>query len=114
MKADKDYLMEAVVIIETDCLPILGMVSECAPLDLEMLRWIAYNTSLNPKIRHISGKDNTMNRMLLRTQFEEEDGMVSEDEEVSVDFWQLDCQQTNKALWSCTGSKKTTTKWSDY
>ena len=41
IKADKDYLIGTEVIIETDCLPILGMVSGCATLDLAMLRWIA-------------------------------------------------------------------------
>ena len=41
VKTDKDYLIGVEVIVETDCLPILGMVSECATLDLAMLRWIA-------------------------------------------------------------------------
>ena len=60
------------------CLPILGMVSRCATPDLAMLRWIA----------HISGKDNAMANMLSRAQFDEEDDMVSEDEEVGVDFFE--------------------------
>ena len=50
VKADKDYLIGMDVIIETDCLPILGMVYGCATLDLAMLRWIAYIKSLNPEI----------------------------------------------------------------
>ena len=37
VKADKDYLIGTEVIIETDCLPILGMVSGCATLDLAKL-----------------------------------------------------------------------------
>ena len=41
VKVDKDYLIGVKVIIETDCLPILGMVSGCATPDLTMLRWIA-------------------------------------------------------------------------
>ena len=41
VKTDKDYLIGTEVIIETDCLPILGMVSGCATPDLAMLRWIA-------------------------------------------------------------------------
>ena len=76
------------MIIETDYLPILGMVSKCATLDLAMLRWITYITSLNPKIRHISGKDNAMANMLSRTRFEDKGGMVSEDKEVGVDFFE--------------------------
>ena len=47
MKADKDYLIGTEVIIETDCLPILGMLSECTTPDLAMLRWIAYIKSLD-------------------------------------------------------------------
>ena len=87
VKVDKDYLIGAEVIIETDCLPILGMVSGCATPDLAMLRWIAYIKSLNPDIRHISGKDNAMADMLSRARYEYEDGMVSEDEEVGADFF---------------------------
>ena len=75
------------MIIETDCLPILGMVSGCATPDLAMLRWIAYIKSLNPDIRHISGKDNAMADMLSRARYEDEDAMVSEDEEVGADFF---------------------------
>ena len=87
VKVDKDYLIGTEVIIETDCLPILGMVSGCATPDLAMLRWIAYIKSLNPEIRHISGKDNAMADMLSRARFEDEDGMVSENEEVGADFF---------------------------
>ena len=53
-----------------------------------MLRWIAYIKSLNPEIRHIFGKDNAMADMLSRARFENEGGMVSEDEEVCVDFFE--------------------------
>ena len=70
VKADKDRM------------PILGMVSGCATPDLAMLRWIAYIKSLDPEIRHISGKDNAMADMLSRARFDDEGGMVSEDEEV--------------------------------
>ena len=55
--------------------------------DLAMLRWIAYIKSLDPEIRHISGKDNAMADMLSRARFDDEGGMVSEDEEVGVDFF---------------------------
>ena len=87
MKVDKDYLIGTEVIIETDCLPILGMVSGCETPDLAMLRWIAYIKSLNPDIRRIFGKDNAMADMLSRARFDDEDDMVSEDEEVGVDFF---------------------------
>ena len=84
------------MIIETNCLPILGMVSGCATPDLAMLRWIAYIKSLNPEIRHISGKDNVMDDMLLRARFDDKGGMVSEDEEVDVDFFETAYITTRK------------------
>jgi hypothetical protein len=71
-----------------DCQSILGMVSVCATPDLAMLRWIAYIKSLNPEIRHISGKDNAMADMLSRARFDDESGMVSEDEDVGSDFFE--------------------------
>ena len=52
------------------------------------LRWIAYIKSLNPEIRHISEKDNAMADMLSRARFNDKDGMVSEDEEVGVNFFE--------------------------
>jgi hypothetical protein len=74
-------------VIKTDCQPILGMVSGCATPDLAMLRWIAYIKSLNPEIRHISGKDNAMADMLSRARFDDESGMVSENKDVGEDFF---------------------------
>ena len=75
------------MVIETDCLLILGMISECATPDLAMLRWISYIKSMNPEIRHISGKNNAMVDMLSRARFEGESDMVSENEDVALDFF---------------------------
>ena len=44
--------------------------------------------SLDPEIRHISGKDNAMADMLSRARFKDEGGMVLEDEEVGMDFFE--------------------------
>ena len=76
------------VIIQTDSLSILGIVSGCATLDLVMLKWIVYIKSLNLEIRHIFRKDNTMADMLSRARFDDEGDMVSKDEEVGVDFFE--------------------------
>jgi hypothetical protein len=73
------------------------MVSGCATPDLAMLRWIAYIKSLNPEIRHISGKDNAMVDMLSRARYDDEHGMVSEDEEVGVDFFETARVTTGRA-----------------
>ena len=43
---------------------------------------------MNPEIRHISGKDNAMADMLSRARFDDEGGMVLEDEKVGVDFFE--------------------------
>jgi hypothetical protein len=40
VKVDRYYLIGTEVIVETDCLPILGMVSGCGTPNLAMLRWI--------------------------------------------------------------------------
>ena len=61
-----------------------------------MLRWIAYIKSPNLEIRHISGKDNAMTDMLSRARFDDEDGMVSKDEEVGVDFFEAAYVTTRK------------------
>ena len=64
-----------------------ALVSGCATPDLAMLRWIAYIKSLNPEIRHIFGKDNTMADMHSKARFENEDGMVSENQQVGANFF---------------------------
>ena len=69
VKTDKDYLIGSEVIIEIDCLPILEI------------------KSLNPEIRHIGGKENAMADMLSRARFKNESDMVSEDEDVTLDFF---------------------------
>ena len=61
IKSDRDYLIGAEVVIETDCLPILGMMRCCTIPDVAMLRWM--------EVRHISGKDNAVADMLSRARF---------------------------------------------
>jgi hypothetical protein len=87
IKSDREYLIGADVVIETDCLPILGMISRCNTPDIAMLRWIAYIKSLNPEIRHIAGKRNIVADMLSRARYEggEEEG--SDEEDVGSDFF---------------------------
>ena len=86
IKSDRDYLIGAEVVIETDCLPILGMMRCCTIPDVAMLRWIAYVKSLNPEVRHISGKDNAVADMLSRARFGD-DITESDNEEVSEDYF---------------------------
>ena len=49
IKNEKEYLIGAEVIVEIDCLPLLGMISSCSTPNIAMLCWIAYIKSLNPK-----------------------------------------------------------------
>ena len=72
--------------IETDCLPILGMMRCCTIPDVAMLRWIAYIKSLNSEVRHISGKDNRVADMLSRARFGD-NITESNNEEVSKDYF---------------------------
>ena len=64
------------------------MVSGCANPNMAMLKWIAFIKSLNPKVCHISGKNNAMDNILSRACYEGNEDMVVEDEEVNVDFFE--------------------------
>ena len=77
-----------VVTIETNFLPIVGMVSGCATPDMAMRKWIAFIKSLNPEVFHISGKNNAMDNILSRACYEGNDDIVLEDEEVNMDFFE--------------------------
>src|SRR5450759_4537280 len=40
LRQEKDYLIGAHMVLETDCLPLLGMITNCDTPDIAMLRWI--------------------------------------------------------------------------
>ena len=42
LKAERNYLIGANVVLETNCLPLLGMIANCSIPDIAMLRRIAY------------------------------------------------------------------------
>ena len=89
MKADRNYLIGANVILETDCLPIIGMIANCFTPDIAMLRWIAYIRSLNPELIHISGKKNSVADMLSRARYiceEEMETHEASDDEKDEDY----------------------------
>ena len=71
LKQDRICLIGAYIILETDCLPLLGMIANCDTPDIAMLRWIAFIRMFNPELRHIAGKDNPVADMLSRARFEE-------------------------------------------
>ena len=79
LKADRNYLIGANVILETDCLPLLGMIANCSTPDIAMLRWIAYIRSLNPVLVHITGKKNSVADMLSRARYIGEEEMEAQE-----------------------------------
>ena len=89
LKNEKEYLIGACVVVETDCLPLLGMVTSCTTSDIAMLRWIAYIKSLNPEFKHIAGKDNPVADMLSRARYEDEPQMIDESEDVGTKFYSI-------------------------
>ena len=66
--------------LETDYLPLLGMISNCNSPDIAMLRWIAYIKSLNPVLKHITGKRNLVVDMLSRAKYFDEEKMMAHGE----------------------------------
>ncbi|KAL3695519.1 hypothetical protein R1sor_009595 [Riccia sorocarpa] len=89
MKAEKEYLMGAVVVVETDCLPLLGMITNCSTPDVTMLNWIAYIKSLNPEFKHIAGKENVVADMLSRARYDGEDEMIEDDDDLGMEFYSI-------------------------
>jgi hypothetical protein len=69
LRQERDYLIGAHVILETDCLPLLGMIANCDTPDIAMLRWIAFIRMFNPELKHIAGKDNPVADMLSRARY---------------------------------------------
>jgi hypothetical protein len=51
IKTNRDYLIEAEV-VETNCRLLLGMISSCGTIEIDILRWIVNIKSLSLEIRH--------------------------------------------------------------
>ena len=89
LKSEKEYLIGTCVVVETDCLPLLGMITSCSTPDIAMLRWIAYIKSLNPEFKHIAGKDNKVADMLSRARYEDEPQMIDDSDDVGTKFYSI-------------------------
>ena len=50
LKTDRDYLIGANVVVETNCLPPIGMIASCTTPNIAMLRWIAYIRTMNSEL----------------------------------------------------------------
>lgn len=60
MKNEKEYLISASVVVETDCLPLLGIIVSCYTPNIAVVKWIIFIKSLNPGFNHIAEKDNRL------------------------------------------------------
>ncbi|KAL3699107.1 hypothetical protein R1sor_017129 [Riccia sorocarpa] len=88
LRTDRNFLIGAAVMLETDCLPLLGMIANCSTPDITMLRWIAYVRNFNPQLKHIAGKKNVVADMLSRARYEGEEEMVlTAEEEERREAW---------------------------
>ena len=96
VKVDCDYIIGVEVIIEINCLLILGKIFECTTLNVALLQWIAYIKSLNLEIWHVLGKHNSVADMLSRARYEGENEMQSDDEDVHLDIFKMACAQTEE------------------
>jgi hypothetical protein len=85
LKVERNYLIGTNVVLETDCLPLFGMIANCSIPYIAMLRWIAFIKSLNPVLVHIIGKKNSIADMLSRARYVHEEEMetheVDEDDD---------------------------------
>ena len=77
LKANRNYLIEANVVLKTDCLSLLGMISNYNLPNIAMLQWIAYIKSLNPILKHITSKMNPVADMLSKARYFDEEKMMT-------------------------------------
>ena len=83
------------------------MISRSATQNLAMLRWIAYIQSTNLEVCHILGRRNVMANMLSKARYESESDMVSEDKDVTLEFFKIpkNLQKNEKCKCSTTSTK---------
>jgi hypothetical protein len=68
------------LVIETDCMPLIGFLNSPDLIDPTMVRWIAYLKLFNPEFRHIKGKENVVSDGLSRKR--EEEPTTSDEEDI--------------------------------
>ena len=66
--------------LKTNCLALLGMISNCNSSDVTMLRWIAYIKSLNPFLKHIIDKINPTMDIKSRARYFDEEKIMAHGE----------------------------------
>ncbi|KAH7422018.1 hypothetical protein KP509_13G086500 [Ceratopteris richardii] len=72
LKTNQEYFMGANVIVETDSLPLIGLIANCSSPDIAMLRWITFIKFINPTFLCIAEKHNTIVDMLSREKFDDD------------------------------------------
>lgn len=72
------------VVIETNYLPLFGMITNYTTLDITMLRWITYMKSLNPKFRHVAKKDSLIADMLSWIKYNRKDEIIDDIDDVGT------------------------------
>ena len=102
MKNEKENLIGASVVVETDCLPLLEMIVSCSTLDIAMLKWIAYIKSMDPQFKHIVEKDNLVADMLSCARYNGEEEMIDEEEDVGTNFYSMSLAKREGLLFGYT------------
>jgi hypothetical protein len=70
----RGYLIEAELVINTDCLPILGMIFGCNTPNVSIVRYIAYIKAVSRESRHVARKHNLVLDMLSRARYKGDEG----------------------------------------
>lgn len=76
LREERESILGAKVVVETDCKPLLGMLANCDTPDLTSRRWVAEIKEYDVVLRHIKGKDNEVADMLSRATYEGTDASV--------------------------------------
>jgi hypothetical protein len=79
-------LINANVVLETDWLPLFGMIANCSISNIAMLRWIGYIKSLNHVLVYIISKRNSVTDMLSRTRYMREEEMETQKVDKDNDY----------------------------
>lgn len=77
MKTERNYLIGENMLLETNYLSLLGMISNCSTPDITMLRWISYIRHLNLFLIHNKDKENIVVDMLSRVRYINREEMIA-------------------------------------
>lgn len=84
MKAKKDYLIRAMIVIEIDYLALFRIIINYKIPDISILRWISYIKLFYTQFRHVASNEYSIRDVIFCALFNSKDAMIQDTDDVDT------------------------------